>query len=233
MEIVPISVSLHSSQAHCLTRIDRVMDPEILFSLRVFWTWFFYRTHLPLCWQAFAEFLLRKTDGTSPHFLANNSVDIWPVFTLPNVLQLIANYLNKANDPLHFVIHIDDINEAHDYDVLSQLGSANASDTTFYRILKGIGKGVFSSRGSEFFVTPILTGTTQIYMNLVFQASDFSALQERLSLLSSEDAASIVTKYAGSTDWKTVHQFVACVEAVQVQPIQMLSPNKYRAFLVL
>jgi hypothetical protein len=148
----------------------------------------------------------------------------WKVFSTVEVLRLIVQEEKiDTEEMIHFIIHVDDVNEAHSYDVTTDITEIDPKKASFYRLLKGIGSAVFSARTAKFFVTPLLTGTTQIYMNLVFEASGFSPLQERLTLLSREDTNRIVTHYAKSEEWKQYPHFVAIVEAVQVFIILYLS----------
>jgi len=199
-----IYLSFHSSQAFCTSNIDENLNPEQLISLRIFWYWFFKRNGLPLCWQAFVEKICSKFSNT------------WQVFSVSNVLNLIKKYIGcKYGELVTFIIHLDDVNDIAKYDLMNNL---NGSKSTFYRILSGIGKCVFSSNKETYFIAPLVTGTTQIYINEAFEASDFTPLHHRLQLLSREESNKLISHYAGSVNWEQHPKFKACVEAVQGLP---------------
>ena len=131
---------------------------------------------------------------------------------MDEVFKLVAKDLNKESNVLHFVIHIDDVNQAESEDAMRSI--TYPKKMIFYRLLKGVEQALFLP---DFFVTPIFTGTTQVYINKVFQASDLCAFHQRLTLLSNENVDHIVTHYTGSIRWIDVSKFAACVAATQVK----------------
>jgi hypothetical protein len=99
---------------------------------------------------------------------------------------------------------VDDVNEVCSFDqmLLTKDERKDPREATFYKMLKGIGQCVFNTRIGGYFTTPLVMGTTQSYIDAAFEASDFSPLRSRLSLLSNEDSKEIVSHYEPTGKWK-------------------------------